>query len=291
MERELWRIISDKITKLDRRVCKNRHTHSVGRIVRVYLWAVLHDRPIYWACRRSHWAGVRPPVGLPDCSTMSRRLRTPAIRAFLDAVGEELSEGATEGLIKRIDGKPLPISRHSIDGDATFGHGAGGMDRGYKVHALWGCGPMPIAWQVHSLNVSEKVVAEWLVGKLSGGGYVLADGYYDKGSLYDHVARHNHQLVVPRQKMGAGFGHRRQSPHRLRSVQLLEDPSPFGRALYAHRRQIETDFAGLTSFGGGLVSLPPWVRGRHRVTLYVHAKLIINAARLQRPAIQARRVA
>ena len=291
MERELWRIVSDKITKLDRQVPMNRHAHSVGRIVRVYLWAVLHDRPVYWACRRAHWAGVRPPVALPDCSTMSRRLRTLAVRVFLDALGQRLCEGVTEGMIKRMDGKPLPISRHSVDADATFGRGAGGTDRGYKLHALWGCGPMPIAWEVHPINVSEKRVAGSLLSKLDGGGYVLADANYDKGQLYDHAAEHNHQLVAPRQKIGVGFGHRHQSRHRLRSVQLLEDPSPFGRALHCVRRQIETDFAGLTSFGGGLVGLPPWARGLHRVRLFVHAKLIINAARLLRPNRPAKRAA
>jgi hypothetical protein len=42
------------------------------------------------------------------------------------------------------------------------------------------------------------------------------------------------------------------------------------------------------SFGGGLTSaLPAFVRRLHRVRLWVHAKLLINAARIRR--LEARR--
>ena len=67
--------------------------------------------------------------------------------------------------------------------------------------------------------------------------------------------------------------------HRIRSIELLEGPSDFGRSLYKHRREIETRFGNLQSFGGGLTHLPPWVRGLQRVRTYVTAKLVIRAAK------------
>lgn len=53
----------------------------------------------------------------------------------------------------------------------------------------------------------------------------------------------------------------------------------FGKRMYRYRRQIERDFGNLTSFGGGLICLPPWVRRFTRVRNWVHAKFLINAAR------------
>ena len=95
-----------------------------------------------------------------------------------------------------------------------------------------------------------------------------------------------HHLLAPRGKPGTGLGHRRQSPHRLRCIAMLEPPphaSRFGRRLHgAHRGRIERDFGNLVGFGGGLQGLPPWVRRIWRVRNWVHAKLLINAARIRR---------
>jgi hypothetical protein len=54
---------------------------------------------------------------------------------------------------------------------------------------------------------------------------------------------------------------------------------PFGKATHRFRNQIEREFGSLTSFGGGLVCLPAWVRRLPRVRNWVHAKLLVNAAR------------
>ena len=72
---------------------------------------------------------------------------------------------------------------------------------------------------------------------------------------------------------GAGRGHHRQSPCRLRGLDLLG--RPFGRALYRSRSAIERRFGELTA--AGLGALPPWVRRRHRVKRWVQAKLLIVA--------------
>jgi len=282
MERELWSQLSRAILDTARtRRASARFTHDMALIVRVYLWAVLHDRPVYWACEARHWDYRTRPKTLPSQSTMSRRLRSQAIVEFMAAVARRVNGQPDVGLIKAIDGKPLTVSRHSLDAQATWGYGQHRVDRGYKLHAIWADTPMPIAWDVQPLNVHEKVVAQRLIPQLSGGGYLLADTNYDGTQLYDLSAGHGHQLLAPRACPGRGLGHRRHSAYRLRAIELLEGPGDFGWSIYQQRRHIESHFGGLTSFGGGLVALPAWVRGHHRVRQFVHAKLIINAARLR----------
>ncbi len=211
---------------------------------------------------------------------MSRRLRQTDTQRFLQALAESFRTSDRPALLKVIDGMPLPVSRHSRDADATFGRGAGGLNRGYKLHAIYGPEPMPLAWQVHPLNVDERQAAAELLPRLHQEGYVLADKNYDANWVYDRAAQHGQQLVAAR-RYGPrrGLGHHRHSPWRRRSIAMLEGPSDFGRGLYEARRSIETRFGNLASFGGGLTHLPPWVRGLLRVRRYVTAKLIVRAAR------------
>lgn len=103
--------------------------------------------------------------------------------------------------------------------------------------------------------------------------------------ITDAEAARGNQLIAQRRPSSKGLGHHRHSRHRLRSVYLLEiAPSPFGRDLYRQRRQIERNFGNMVAFGGALQCLPSWVRSLRRVRLFVHAKLIINAARIRRRA-------
>ena len=80
MERELWNILAAELTHLSTLIRRGRFTHPVTRIVRVYLWAVLHDRPVYWACDRRNWIGVKPPAKLPmlvpPCRVRSSKVLT-----------------------------------------------------------------------------------------------------------------------------------------------------------------------------------------------------------------------
>src|SRR5207249_2686391 len=73
---------------------------------------------------------------------------------------------------------------------------AGHFGRGYKLHAVWGCRPLPEAWEVTPLNQHEAKVAERLFGQLAGGGYVLADGNYDATDLFDTAGGRGYQLVA-----------------------------------------------------------------------------------------------
>ena len=282
MERELWKILSQHITALDRQQPRGQRMHSVGRIVRVFLWAALHDRPVYWACDRRNWPGVRPPVRLPDQSTMSRRLREHDSQSMLAQLAERLEPLGLTAWLRYLDGKPLTVSRHSADRQAAFGRGAGGMDRGYKLHAVYAENNRPIAWSVTPLNVSEPRVARSLISRDTGEGYLLADASYDANHLYDRAGMAGIQLLTPRRYSQAkGVGHRRHSDSRLATIARQQAPCPFVRDLLSERRRVETRFAHLCSFGGGLTHLPPWVRGLPRVKLWVHAKILIRLARDQ----------
>jgi hypothetical protein len=259
--------------------------HCTATIVRVHLWAALHDRPISWACEATNWrpASTRPPE-LPDQSTMSRRTRRKDFFAFLEAVGKHLNGKPEPSIVKAVDGKPLELPNHSTDRDATWSRGVSRTSLGYKLHAIWSGNPMPDAFAITTLNVCEKQMAARMIKRLTGMGYLLADAHFDASWLFDVCHFHHHQLVCPRAKPHTGLGHHRVSPHRLRAIDLLEMPAdlnPFGTALYGQRTNIERDFAGLTCFGGGLAALPAWVRRIWRVRNWVMSKLLINAARIR----------
>lgn len=282
MEREVWARLTRAIHDVARTHTDNAyHTYSTASIVRVYFWAVLHHRPVAWACDRRHWDDRARPGRLPNQSTLSRRLRTDATRGFLHALARRLrchADAGTSDLFKLIDGKPLPVARHSADPDAAFGRGAGGAAKGYKLHAIYGQDATPLAWEVHPLNTDEKDAARRMVPTLGGAGYLIGDANFDASDLFDLAHQHGHRLIAPRRRPRTGIGHHRQSPHRLACIATLEagPRAGFGAYLMRCRRQVETRFAHLTA---RLTCLPAWARRLHRVRLYVHAHLILAAIR------------
>ena len=287
MERERWADLSQAISQVDLTWKESaRYTHPTSRIVRVHLWSVLHDRPTSWACEKENWSKPACPQTLPDQSTMSRRMKSKLFHQFMDAVAAKLGGMPSQALLRRIDGKALPVAGHTTDTDAGYGKGQRLMAKGYKLHALWSENPMPDDWAVTPLNVCEKKMARRFITRLqTEGGYLLADANYDDSDTHDRAGAKQIQLLAPRAKPGTGLGHRYQSKHRKRAIQLLEGPaqgSEFGRTLYQQRRQIERDFGNLTSFGGGLGPLPAWVRRPWRVRRWVYGKLLINACRIRR---------
>lgn len=285
MEREHWAVLSQMISEVASRWANApRDTYSTADIVRVYAWAVIHHCPVCWACEPCNWDRRTRPPSLPSQSQMSRRTRRADFERFLTRLGQRLA-GRPESmqLLKMVDGKALPIPAHSTDRDAKWGRGVGQQAKGYKLHALWADRPMPEQWAVTPLNDSEPRLAGRFIGRLDGAGYVLADANYDTNALHDLAAEHQHQLLAPRGKPHTGLGHRRHSPHRLRAIELLEQPAftinHFGTGLYRQRTEIERRFAHASSFNGGLLTLPPWVRRIWRVRAWVVMKLLINAAR------------
>lgn len=277
MERELWQLLYATAIQLDEKW--GSWKYSAADVLGVYFWAVVHDRPMSWALNKAHWPDDLHSWSLPSQSTLSRRMRKDRTQRLMVEIEQAwLALTAVScWLLSIIDGKPLPVSMVSKDKDAGFGRGAGGMQKGYKLHAVWSNGPLPLAWGLAPMNVSEKRMARDLIRGLPGGGYLLGDTEYDVNVLYELASEADHQLLVPKYRSDGGLGHRRHSPHRLRSIALMKQP--FGKCVYNFRRQIEREFGTLTSFGGGLQCLPAWVRRFPRVRNWVHAKLLINAAR------------
>ena len=60
MERELWSELSAAVAEADASWLEpRRYVHPTAAIVRVHLWAALHDRPVSWACKPAHWLPLR----------------------------------------------------------------------------------------------------------------------------------------------------------------------------------------------------------------------------------------
>ena len=279
MERERWKGLYQLACELSRS-WRFGHRYSVACIVGVYLWGVLHDRPVSWSCQVDNWPQELPFRRLPSQSTMSRRLRTKAVQELLKLMENALkiatSPPPEPEPVKVIDAKPLPIGSYSKDPDARWGRAAGTMAKGYKLFAVWGSAALPEVWRMDSMNVSEKRMAPELIGRIPGQGWLLGDAQYDSNELFDLAYEHGFQMLAPRRKKG-GFGHHYLSPHRRFSVQLLEGSA--WPAFHRDRTDIERKFGNCTSFGGGLAPLPSWVRRLHRAQLWVQAKLLINAQR------------
>ena len=130
------------------------------------------------------------------------------------------------------------------------------------------------------MNGSEPLVARVMIKQLESDGDLLGDTLYDSNALYELASERGWQLVAPRQKPKTGLGHRRHSPHRLRSIALLETGSLFGRALYRRRTSIESIFGAMGNVGCGLGPLPNWVRRLPRVRRWVQIKVILHHVRL-----------
>jgi hypothetical protein len=280
MEHQLWKAIVALAEDLDKTPLLARHNFPDWFIVAVYYWAVIHDRPTSWACQRRHWPIHLRRRPLPSPSTMSRRLRHPTVSALLKAIVRRVAMPDERGPFWMIDGKPLPVGGASGDTQAKAGRGAGGLARGYKLHAILNPQGKFAAWRIAPMNVDERTVAAELLQEAGIQGYLVADANYDSNPLHavcDALA--DLHLVTPRRrgKTASGTGHRRQTQGRTRLLERLDHPTEFAADLLDVRDAIERHFGNLTNWGGGLGPLPAWVRTLPRVERWVEAKLAVNA--------------
>ena len=87
MEGELWAALYPLVIEEDkRRRRRPRVQYRDAIILLVALWAILHDRPICWACRSDNWGPALPWLALPAPGTMSTRLRTLSVQLLLEQV-------------------------------------------------------------------------------------------------------------------------------------------------------------------------------------------------------------
>jgi Transposase DDE domain len=281
MERKLWPELYRRIQNLATTVQQKYVHHQPHVILAVYFWAVLHERPLAWACREENWLGeAERPRRLPAASTLSRRLQRVGLGVVLQVLAKSLSSPTPPARVTAVDGKPLPVGSHSKDPDARRG-GVGGRGNGYKLQAIWSNGPLPEAWDVTPLNRCEKAAAVELLQQIPvvSGRWLLGDGNYDASHFYDAAAARGFRLLTPlRTGKQPSKGHY-QSPHRLAARALMRRAR--GRRRYRRRTAIERCFGHLGGFAGGLAPLAAWVRSLRRVRLWVWAKLIINAVRIR----------
>ena len=72
MEHQLWKAIVAVLLALDNPQTLARFDFSDRDVVKVYYWAVIHDRPTSWACRKRNWPIHLRKRPLPSAATMSR---------------------------------------------------------------------------------------------------------------------------------------------------------------------------------------------------------------------------
>jgi Transposase DDE domain len=282
MEHQLFEEIVALLRVFGKQKQNPHRTYDDMNVVKVWFWAALHDRPVSWACDRRNWPAHERRVAKPSSSTMSRRLNTDSIRQLLLRLEQELLVPRGRALLWFIDGKPLAISGCSKDRQAGYGRAARCKAKGYKLHAIVANDGSLAAWRIAPMNVDERVMAEHMLRVADIQGYVVADSNYDSNILHKACDdRGNLQLVTPRRYgPNHGHGHRRQTPGRMRSKELLENPWPaFGESLLRQRAEIERFYARLTNWGGALTHLPPWIRTHRRVHRWVQAKLLFTALR------------
>jgi len=280
MEHQLWRSIVAILKTLNKSRKPTAFDFSDEDIVKVYLWSVIHDRPVLWACSHEHWPPWHRRKALPSSATMSRRLRTRSVQTLLNALEQQVVAPQQPGLFWMIDGKPLPISGCSKDRQAGYGRAAKCMAKGYKIHTIVGSNGAIASWRVAPMNKDERVMAERLLRTAPIQGYVVGDSNYDSNKVHQVCAARTQLQLVTRRRYGPnrGTGHRKQTAGRLRSIQLTENPYPaFADQLLRDRDDIERRFAHATNWGGGLTCLPPWVRTHRRVHRWVQAKLVLTA--------------
>jgi hypothetical protein len=288
MEHQLWKEIVRLVREVDKPRRRARERFGCEEIVRVWLWAVLHDRPISWATSKANWPIHERRRTLPSSSTMCRRLRSGEVRALMMALEQAVCRSRAEKpLIWIIDGKPLMVNGSSGDRQTGFGRAHRGNARGYKLHLIQGIDGFIAAWRIAPMNKDERVMARRMVRTADIQGYLLGDGNYDSNPLHEVCAQRGElQLVAPLRGGRRNCQSRRtqMSPGRRRTVELFNNPNPeFTRDLTLLRDRIERSFANLTNWGGGLTHLPPWVRTHRRVHRWVQAKLILNAIKRSTP--------
>lgn len=153
------------------------------------LWAAFNHRPISWATQRRNWPvwmqRLLPEV--PTSTTMSRRLRAPSIRAFMDELLQEAQGPMRLSMIRVLDGTAFEIRGHSQDRQAGYGFGTSRKSKGYKLHVLLDAGCGLVDWRIAPMNVSEQAIAERMLLGVDELLYVVGDGGYDSRFLYQIV--------------------------------------------------------------------------------------------------------
>ncbi len=287
MERELWTLLVSSLRTLPRRSMRNA-VYTDSQILAVLLWAALHHRPVNWACKRCNWPVQAWRRKLPDQSTMSRRLRDPAMTEIMRTLAQHIQRRLPNGRLLLTDGKAFTLEERTRDPDASVGRASGRYAHGYKLHAIVDNDHRVYAWSIRPLNHAEQPECRSLLGQLgvvqdAKRRFLLGDAGYNSNALFCAARDAGLRLVAPRCKPGTGLGWRKHDRDRLLSMRLTERRGGWmWPKLCGLRIGVERYFSGLSS---GVVNedhLLVWARRLHRVSYWIDAKIIINAARIVR---------
>jgi DDE family transposase len=287
MEDELFVLLYRLLRRLRPRRGK-RVVYSDALVVAAYLWAVLNDRPMNWACS----ATARRPPGFereggadwPSNSTLSKRLATASCRALLGELESHLLSlqcFSTMLGVYLIDGKPLRVSDYSKDDQAGWGWAYRTKAKGYKLFLLTDARGNVVTWRVGKMCDDERTIGKRLIRGCPRllPGYLVGDKKYDANTFYVAAAKRGLQHVAPRTRPGGGVNNGGCHATRHRAIDLLESGlHAMGQPLYDLRTGIERTVSTLCCRGHGLKDLPPWVRTYARVRRYVQAKILIHLA-------------
>lgn len=287
MEANVYRAMCRWLASFAHAGRRKREQFTDAWVIMVYLWSVINDRPVCWACHDANWpAKLLDGNTLPSDSTVSARLRTVGVLQLIERLLAAITDAMPVPLVKTIDSKPMLVGAYSKDRDAKRGRLATRQfARGYRLHAV--ChGRAVRSWLIASLNENDAAVGPKLLGKLEGGGgYAVGDNAYDTNDCHGSATPTGHQLVAPARSANRHVRDAKHNrPERLRALDLLASPlercgrpNAFGVALYNAREPAESCFGELSM--RGLNYLPAWVRGPRRVALFTAAKLALHAGR------------
>jgi hypothetical protein len=295
MDRERWAIVMDAVHRACRVVKYSGRTprYASWLIVAMYLWSVMHDRCLSWACDRGHYGGIFRPRGkLPSISQFTRRVNSDYVQAVLKHVHDQLVSCGIVSARGYLDGKPLLVSAVSKDPDAKRGKISGGFAKGYKLHAYINEHRRIVCWSVMGLNEDEKTVAlemcDYIPASPSPDAMILADSNYDAHPLHRKMDQGlGMPLLTPlraQQRVGPQGHHpvtlRQMGEQRRAAVALWETNPGLAHYLLKSRNNAEGVFSVLSVACGLSATLASFVRRLHRVRRWVGAKIILYHARL-----------
>lgn len=287
MEQSQWTTLCLTLRAASQRLkALPRAQYSDYLILRLYFWAVGHERPMTWTLDRSHYTRFFHPRKLPSISQLNRRIAHDRFQQLLQVVHETLSHLHDQASSTfYIDGKPLPVGLASGDRDARPSK----IGRGYKLHAIVSSDRRIASWSVMPLNRHETPVARVMLAQLPQplipGTIVMADGNYDAHILHKDIYARGGWLITKPRRGGARRRRRGSRGHpvtrrqmglaRRRLIDLWEQCPELMRRVYRERARIERVFAQLTCTPGLLGPLPAFVRGLPRVRRWVGAKICL----------------
>jgi hypothetical protein len=273
MEGQVWSRVEELLQLVEGR--PKRCRYSDKEVLRVILWAVLHDRPMNWACEALHWPTTICPMSLPTPSTISRRWKRQSLQGQAEALHQQsLRRLGAIGRYAAIDGRSLVVGGCSKDPDARYGRAAGGMGKGYKMHAMVDQRHIILSYAIHPLNEAEPTVAQGLLSNApSAVTRIVADGAYDSMRLHSVAHATGQKLYTPIRQNRVG---RRQQPRRLQLLRLLQ--RSIGARLLKSRDEIERTFGQMSTLSFGFKGLPAWSRRTHRVYRWMWGKNLLYHA-------------